>query len=284
MRLFSLPLLALTIPALMLAACSAEKSQPSVSEEAAAPANDAAGPLISGVVAPGVAFRYDYAFTLPGKAISKVQQQHAAACQKLGANRCRVTGMAYDKSSDEQVSARLDFLLAPDIAHPFGNEAVAAVEAAEGKLENAQVTGENAGDAIKLSQQDSAAIEAEIARIEARLSAKGLTSAERVELTQQVAALREQQRNQAVDRKSKEVAIANTPVSFAYSSEGILTGQGTFGKAASASWSSAEMLLAFVTLALGIALPWLLLVGGAVFAWRWFRRFKTRVPVPAPND
>ncbi len=264
MRSFPLPLIALAIPALLISGCAAEKSEDTTTQEAAA----AGAPDIGGAVAPGVAFRYDYTFTLPGKAISQVQQQHAQACQKLGPSRCRVTGMAYDQPGEDRVSARLDFLLAPDVAHAFGNEAVAAVEAAEGKLDNASVTGENAGDAIKLSQQDSAANEAEIARIEARLAAKGLTAAERTELQQQLAALRNQQAGLAQDRRAKEAAIASTPVSFTYSSQGILSGQGTFGKAASASWSSAESMLSLALLVLGVALPWVLLIGGVVLLWR----------------
>lgn len=264
MRSFPLPLIALAIPALLVSGCAAEKSENPTTQEAAA----AGAPDIGGAVAPGVAFRYDYAFTLPGKAISQVQQQHAQACQKLGPSRCRVTGMAYEQPGEDRVSARLDFLLAPDVAHAFGNEAVAAVEAAEGKLDNASVTGENAGDAIKLSQQDSAANEAEIARIEARLAAKGLTAAERTELQQQLAALRNQQDGLAQDRRTKEAAIASTPVSFTYSSQGILSGQGTFGKAASASWSSAESMLSLALLVLGVALPWVLLIGGVVLLWR----------------
>lgn len=264
MRSFPLPLIALAIPALLVSGCAAEKSESPTTQEAAA----AGAPDIGGAVAPGIAFRYDYTFTLPGKAISQVQQQHAQACQKLGPGRCRVTGMAYDQPGEERVSARLDFLLAPDVAHAFGNEAVAAGEAAEGKLDNASVTGENAGDAIKLSQQDSAANEAEIARIEARLAAKGLTAAERTELQQQLAALRNQQAGLAQDRRAKEAAIASTPVSFTYSSQGILSGQGTFGKAASASWSSAESMLSLALLVLGVALPWVLLIGGVVLLWR----------------
>lgn len=269
MRSFPMPLIALSV-ALLLSACSENKSEEAATDQSATA--ESAGPAISGVVAPGVAFRYDYAFTLPGKSISQVQQQHAAACQNLGPSRCRVTGIAYDQPGEDQVSARLDLLLAPDLAHRFANEGIAAVEQAEGKLDNAHVSGENAGDAIKLSQSDSAANDAEIARIEARLAAKGLTNAERVELRQQVATLREQQRGQAQDRKAKEASIASTPVAFNYASESILTGKGTFTKAAGASWSSVQGLLAFVTLLLGVALPWVLLIGATVLVWRAARQ------------
>ena len=274
-------IIALSLPVLLLSACSAEKDEVAASstdsalESAAAPRTNAAEkavPGINGAVAPGVAFTYAYAFSLPTKAISTVQQEHAAACLKLGASRCRVTGVSYEQPHEDEVSGRLDFLLAPDLAHAFANEGIAAVEEAEGKLQNASVNGENAGDAIKLSQQNSAAVEAEIGRIEPRLGAPGLTKAERVELQQQIAGLREQLRGAAADRKAKEASIATTPVSFTYASEGLVGGGNTFGRAAKASWGSFETVLGFVTLIAGLALPWLLLLGLVVLAWRGFRK------------
>ncbi len=265
--------------ALLLSACSGEKS-----EDAAAPAAaeitagtakatlDATGPGIDRAIAPGVAFQYDYAFSAPAAAITGIQREHASACAKLGPSRCRVTGMAYEQPREGDVSARLDFLLAPDVAQAFASDAIGLVQKAEGKLDNARVAGQNAGQTITLSQADSAAIEAEATRIEGRLAAKGLTAAERVELQQQLAALREKLRGNAQDRRSSEASIATTPVSFAYASEGLIGGKGNFGKAASASLSSVQAALSVVLLFAGIALPWLGLVGLIVLAWRALRR------------
>lgn len=279
--------------ALALSACSQEKAaddarpMAGVPAEAAAGAGDAAtaseaGPGIGGVVAPGVAFTYAYAFTLPAEAISNVQQEHAAACTRLGPTRCRVTGMNYEKPGEDRVSARLDLLLAPDLAHRFGTEGIAAVERAEGKLERASVNGENAGDAIQISQEDSAAIEAEVARLEARLRAKGLADQERVELQRRVSELRDQLRGEAAHRRDKEEAIATTPVSFNYASEGLIGGN-TFGKAASASLNSIENMLAFLMLLAGVALPWIGLGALGVLAYRWFKRRTSQASEPAPT-
>ena len=272
--------------ALLLSACSAQQSDESAStSETAAEAGSAdaqssesAGPGIGGVVAPGVAFTYNYAFTLPAKAIAGLQQQHASTCEKLGASRCRVTGMTYRQPQEGEVEARIDFLLAPDLAHRFGSEGIVAVEAAEGKLDNATVDGENAGGAISLSQAGSAAIQSEVERIELRLKAKGLTQAERVELTRRAEDLHEQLRGEAQTRRDKEASIATTPVTFAYASEGVLGGN-TFGKAASASWSSATSLGAIVLLVAGVALPWLLLALLVGLLWRSpdLRRFLRRL-------
>ncbi len=174
MRLVVPSLLALCAPAFLLSACSAEKSE---EVAAAAPTGQSAagqsGPAINAAVAPGVAFTFSYAFSLPAKAIPGVQQEHAAACQQLGPSRCRITGLNYEQPGEDSASGRMDFLLAPDIGHAFANQGIDAVKKAAGTLENAVVNGENAGDAIRLSQQDSAAVQAEIARIDQRLQAKG---------------------------------------------------------------------------------------------------------------
>lgn len=281
MRHASASIIALSLPILVLSACSAQKAEESAPAADAAVASsvapgtaaaDKAGPGITGAVAPGVAFTYAYAFALPTKAISAVQQEHAAACFKLGPSRCRVTGVSYEQPHADEASGRLDFLLAPDIAHGFANEGIAAVEKADGTVRHASVNGANAGDAIKLSQQNSAAVEAEIARIEQRLQASGLTKGERVELQQQIASLREQLRGAVADRKAREASIATTPVSFVYVSQGLIGGSSTFGRAAQASWGSLEAALSFVLVAGGLALPWLLLAGLLALAWRGVRR------------
>jgi Domain of unknown function (DUF4349) len=292
MRPYLVSTLALTA-ALALTACSKAEDLAAVSSntatEAAAAADSAsttseAGPDIGGIVAPGVAFTYDYAFTLPTKAISGVQREHAVACERLGTSRCRVTGMRYEQPGEDRVDAALDFLLAPDLAHRFASEGIAAVERAEGKLVNARVNGENVGDAIVLSQQNSAAIQAEVARIDARLKVKGLTRDERAELSRRAEDLRDQLRGQAGERRAKETALATTPVRFGYSSEGLISGSGTFGKAASASLDSMSAALAFVLLLAGVALPWIGLIALLVLGWRVLKRrtLSPQEPTPTP--
>lgn len=275
-------ILAATTTTLLLVSGCSQKSEDAASgpsatqaDSAPAPASKAeasvpgkAGPDIGSAVAPGVAFTYQYAFTLPAKAISGVQREHAAACERLGTARCRVTGMRYEQPGEDEVAASLDFLLAPDLAHRFGSEGIAAVEAADGEVDQASVNGEDAGGAVTLSQQNSAANQAEIERLETRLSAKGLGKDERAELTRRVEDLRGVLRGEAELRRGKEAAIASTPVSFAYSSEGLLGSQGSFGKAAGASWGNVETMLSVMVLVLGYAFPWLLLAGVVILAWR----------------
>ncbi len=264
--------------ALWLGGCSKSADESGSARDAAASATEAAASVTAAAagegvpdigVAPGVAFSFDYAFSLPAKAISGVQQQHAGACQRLGPSRCRITGMNYNQPGEDDVSARMGFLLAPDLAHSFGSDAVAAVEKADGKLDQATVNGDDAGRAITLSQQNSAAIQAEVDRIEARLKAKGLGREERAELTRRAEELHNQLRSEVQERQKKENIIATTPVNFSYASQGVLGTSGAVGKAATASWGSMATMLSVLLLVLGYLTPWLLPVLGGVLVWRW---------------
>ena len=283
MRLPSPTLITLALASLAVSACGEKRNEESATASAAETSKDTAVSAITPAVAPGVAFRFAYDFALPAAAISGVQREHAAACAKLGLSRCRVTGMNYEQSGKDRVSAKLDFLLAPDIAQAFASDSVGTVEKAEGKLETAQVTGENADGQIRMSQSESAGIEAEAKRIEARLAAPGLSASERTGLQSQLAGLREQLRGNAQQRQNLEQSIATTPVQFSYSSESLIAGKGTFGKAAGASWSSLQGLLGFLALIGGVMLPWLALAGLILLAWRRLRR-KPSPAMTAPSE
>jgi hypothetical protein len=233
-------------------------------------------PDIGQDVAPGVAFSYRYAVTLPAKAIAGVQQQHAAACERLGPTRCQVTGMSYDQPDKGEVSARLDLMLAPEIAHSFGSDAIAAVEKADGSIDDASLDGDNAGGAIEDSQRHSTALKAQLGRIEKRLTTPGISKEEKAQLTQRAAELRDQLGDEVQTREDKEASLATTPMSFAYTSEGVFGSSDPFGKAAANSFGSMQALFAFVLTAAGLLLPWLLL-GALVVLLLRFRAMKQRL-------
>ena len=286
--------LCLSAAALALAGCSqrSEDSPPSdAAESAASPAPDAAtrdsqtsesspeatAPGLTTTAAPGVAFAYHYAFSLPGKAISQVQQQHAAACERLGPTRCQVTGMSYDQPKPGEVAARLDLMVAPAIAHTFGGDSIALVEKAEGALESANVDGANVGKDIEASQRASSGYQSELQRIESRLKIGGLGVDERAELIRRADELRRQIGGEQRTRADKEALLATTPMTFAYTSQGLFSASGDpFGKAASASLSSFGALSATLLTFAGLALPWALLVALVVLLFR-FRAMKRRM-------
>ncbi|MCB2062914.1 MAG: hypothetical protein KDE25_05550 [Novosphingobium sp.] len=223
--------------------------------------------------APGVAFAYSYMFSLPGKAISDVQHRHAAACEELGAQRCQITGMDFRQETSGSISARLDFLVAPDVAHRFGKQALDAVRAADGELTNAGVTGDNVGGEIDASQVRSAGLEAELARIEKRLATAGLSAQEHSALLARADELRGNLRHEADSRTEGEKRLATTPMSFAYASKGLFaSSEDPLGNAASSSLDSMEQMLAVLLTLAGLLLPWILLAGLLFLAWKGLRR------------
>jgi hypothetical protein len=185
--------------------------------------------------------------------------------------------MSYDQPRKGEVSARLDLMLAPEIAHGFGSDAIAAVEKADGSIDNASLAGDNAGGAIEDSQRRSSALRAQLGRIEQRLKIPGLAKEERTELAKRASELREQLGSEQRVRQDKEASLATTPMSFAYGSEGVFSASSDpFGKAAASSFGSLQATLAFLLTAAGLLLPWLLL-GALVAALLRVRSMKQRL-------
>jgi len=259
---------------------AAGQAAPAAASADASRASEAPGLTTS--AAPGVAFAYSYAFTLPGQAISDVQHRHAAACEELGAQRCQVTGMDFRQDDAGTISARLDFLVAPDLAHRFGKQALDTVRDAQGALANAEVTGDNVGGEIDASQVRSAGLEAELARLEKRLASGGLSTQERTALLARADELRTSLRGEQDSRLAGEKRLATTPMTFSYASQGLFAASDDpLGNAASGSLDSMERMLAVVLTLAGLALPWLLLAGLLVLAWKGLRR---TAPSTATSD
>lgn len=275
----------------LLSACSQRDEPRQTSESvavdiaqdrAAPPAAERSGlrvPGISPQAAPGVAFSYRYRFVLPDEAIAGVQEQHAAACEKLGPNQCRITGMRYTLLDEDEVRAVLDFKLSPELARQFGKDGITAVEKARGKLVDAAIEGEDVGSQISASQQRSAGLKAELTRIEQRLAAGGLGDSERVELQQQAERLRQQMAGEQGGRAEGEERLASTPMHFDYTGDaGFTLGGNPFGDAAHSAWASFVTMISFVLLAVGVSLPWLGLLALVIYLLRRWRRRRNSAP------
>ncbi len=237
----------------------------------AARSTDEETPGVSISSAPGVAFDYSYSFELDDGIISKVQQEHAEACEILGTARCRIVDVRYQLNDEKRVEAQTQFALDPGIARRFGADAIASVEKAEGVLADASVAGEDVGSQIAASQVRSAGAAAEVERLEARLKAGGLDKSERAEILGQISALKGELTEQRASRKAGEARIATTTVVFHYAGTGGLPGIGhknPFADAGETLMLSGGTALSFV-LTLGAAvLPWALLLGLLILVWR----------------
>jgi hypothetical protein len=279
-RSFVLVPIALT---LVLAGCgqspqrTKENLQTSDIREEAAPA-DAASPGIAVSSAPGVAFNYRYAFRVPNAKISAVQEEHAQACEKLGLDRCRITGMRYRLVSNDEVSAMLSFKLDPTLAREFGKQGIAAVTKAEGMLVDSEITGTDAGAVIEGANRASAGLRDELAKVEEQLKRSGLSAGERTELTQQAASLREQIRSASATRTDARESLATTPMVFDYGSGDLIPGfdgASPIREAFRTASGTFVTMLGFVVIAIGALLPWALLGGLGVWVYRLIRKART---------
>jgi len=259
-------------------------SAPSPSPQEASAARMAQGPGIAVTAAPGVAFNYRYAFRLPGERVAAVQEQHAAACEKLGLDRCRITGMRYRVVNEQDVEAMLAFKLDPAIARAFGNQGVAVVTQADGMLVDSEISGEDVGTDIAASNRAETQYDEDLARVETQLARPGLRAAERAELQAQARQLRDSIRATQANRADKREMLAKTPMVFAYGSGDLVPGFDTDSTFAQALEDAGDNLVGGISVMLVIAvtlLPWALL---ALLGWWLWRRFRPAPVRAAPSD
>ncbi|QAY76578.1 DUF4349 domain-containing protein [Sphingosinicella sp. BN140058] len=261
--------------AVLLAGCGGGETAGSGSnhETASGALEDAAGtptpPGVSPTAAPGVAFNYRYAFRLPGLRISAVQEQHAAACEKLGVSRCRITGMHYEQNGEDDIEAQLAFKLDPALARAFGREGIGAVTRAGGELRSADITGTDVGAEIAAGNQSGAQIGDELSRIEQQLARPGLSASERAELQRQAQELRASARTNQVQQSDRRAQLASTPMVFVYQAGD------TGGPIASAARDSLKMLshsIATLLVIIVTLLPWAIFLLLLWLVWRWANR------------
>jgi hypothetical protein len=232
--------------------------------------SDMPGGGIGVSAAPGVAFSYSYAFRLPNANIAGVQEAHAAACEKLGLDRCRITGMRYTVSDQDDVHAMLALKLAPDLARQFGKDGIAAIQKAQGSLVDASISGSDAGSAIDQSRRRTASLEARIKLLEAQLkAARDQRYDDSIDIRNQIAALQTELDRESQSRTDAGDALANTPMVFEYNSGNALS-TSALGEAWATSTNGFVAIIGLFVIAMGVLLPWLLLLGAG---WLLYRRF-----------
>lgn len=262
-----LGVLVVAIVPLVIAGCGKAPSQrdgqvADVSEGSTAPG-------VSVTSAPGVAFDYRYAFRVADQQVSAVQEAHAAACERLGIGRCRITGMHYTIGDSGQISGDLSFKLDPTIARGFGKDAIAIVEKSDGTLVEAGITGTDAAAAIATADGDATKARADIAAAEARIKTMPAGS-ERDELQAKVEAGRAQLADSTNVRADAQASLATTPMTFTYRSGRLVGGLDLRDAFATAS-SSFNAMLWFIIVAIGALLPWAALAAVGFYGFRFLR-------------
>lgn len=247
---------------------ASEEMAPAPPVPAPVSASRTAPPGIVPTAAPGVAFTYRYGFRLPDASISAAQEAHAAACEKLGLSRCRITGMTFELDDRDRVDATLALSIDPLLARGFGRDAIAVVEKQQGRLRYAQISGEDQNPALDDAARRQGSAADTIARLEADL-AKARSESERVQLREQIRQLRAEIESAKASAADSEARIQRAPMSFDYDGGGSSAGRGFDGEnPAREAWylfvDSLATMVGIGLKALALALPWLLLVAALI--------------------
>jgi hypothetical protein len=263
----------ITLAALLISACSSQEPRGrgedlktfDVQEQAA---DSAGAPGVNVTAAPGVAFNYRYAFQLPSGRVAAAQEAHAAACEKLGIQRCRITGMRYRLVGQKDIEAMLALRLDPTVARAFGKQATDVVAQAEGLLIDQEISGEDVGTRIKSNARGISQLRSELEKIESQLATLRTTDPHRGELVARADELRREIASLDQSRGTDEEALAGTPMIFQYGSGDVLPELDTRSPIRNALHTAAgsfTTMISFVLLLLALALPWVAL---AAFGWR----------------
>ena len=257
--------------ALILAGCSpkTQSARESFADNAVSSDVAESGPGIAVTAAPGVAFAYEYLFRLPGNSISRAQEGHAQACEKLGIARCRITGLHYAVGEDPaDVTATLNLKLDPAIARKFGTDGIDAIVKAGGRLGGADITGSDAGGAIKAIDRRIAAGRAELQDIEQKLAKLPAKALERFTLIQRATELREQYALATSNRTEQVDSLATTPMTFRYTASSAIPGFDSGAPLYTGYLIGKQSLLFALTVlivVIGVGAPWLAFA--LLFGW-----------------
>ena len=237
-------------------------------------------PGVDVTAAPGVAFNYRYAFRLPGNRISAVHEAHAQACEKLGLDKCRITGMRYRLVNQKDIQAMLALRLDPAIARGFGKNATEIVSKADGMLVDQEISGEDVGSRIKAATRSESELRSDLAAVEAQLATIRANDPRRGELVARADELRTQIRSLGRTRTQGEEALAGTPMVFNYGSGSVIPGFDVRSPVREAFQDAGDNLVngfAIILVILITLIPWVLLAVllGWLFhyarrRWGWF--------------
>lgn len=230
-------------------------------------------PDVALTAAPGVAFRYVYRFALDAPKIATLQERHAAACEALGTDNCRITGLSYSRRGKTDVAGSLELALAPELARKFGKDAMAAVEAEKGVVSSVDIQSTDLKPALEDSADDAEAAQDERAALEN--ASAGLSDARRRELIGRIAEQRRTEREAVARGAAIRKTLAITPLRLSYTTDGFLPGI-SINRTAWAALGFAALvlnaLLALVVVLAALAIPGALILLGLAHGQKQAKR------------
>jgi hypothetical protein len=192
--------------------------------------------------------------------------------------------MRYRLVNQKDIQAMLALRLDPAIARQFGKDATASVEKADGMLVDQEITGEDVGTRIAGANRSEADLRDELRRVETELArpvpmVRGnvapQAAVDRQSLLSHAEELRQQLNSLTQSRDSDKEALAGTPMVFNYGSGSVVPGFDVRSPIKDALQRAADNFVggfAAIMVILITLIPWLLVVGLGIWAYRRARR------------
>lgn len=261
--------LLLAATALTLCSCS-KNAGPDGGPQSTEESDTSSPPNIAPSAAPGVAFNYQYEFSLPDDRIAASQEAQASACENLSLARCRITGMSYSVDQNEQVTAELDLKLDPQIARQFGKSAQQNVVSNDGKLVRLDIGSSDEGQKIEEATRQKNDASTQIAQLQQELAKTKPGTEARANLMSQIEELQGQASQQASSIATSQATLASTPMAFHYYGRGGVPG--FRGNPIREAWitfaTTVEWLVGILLQALAVLIPVALLLALLIALWR----------------
>ena len=90
-----------------------------------------------------LAYRYNYSYQLPAKAVVKTAKTHAELCQKAGPSQCQLLSSSSSQHSETNSFARLSLRVAPNWLDTFTGEVSKSISEEDGVLKDSGVSAED---------------------------------------------------------------------------------------------------------------------------------------------
>ena len=210
-----------------------------------------------------LAYRYNYGFRLPARAVAATSKSHAKTCLDAGPRLCQVINSSTSAHNEDNVTANLSLRAEPDWLEGFKTSMQSSVEAAKGKMTNNSVSAEDLTRQILDTDARLKAQKTLRDRLQGLLATRDAKLNDLLALERELARVQSQIESATTTLNVLRKRVSMSVVNINYQSESVAVSQSALapiGRALKGFVGGFSRGLADVINFLAGVLPWLLLV------------------------
>ncbi len=228
-----------------------------------------------------LAYRYNYGFSLPVKAVAATAKSHMQICMDAGTDTCQVLGSNTNVQNADYVTANLRLRAAPLWLEQFKDTLTNSVEAADGETLNAGVTAEDLTRQIVDTDSRLKAQTLLRSRLEGLLETRNAKLPDLLALERELARVQQQIESATTTLKVLKKRVSMSEVSISYQTKRKIVTRKSIspiGRAVKDFTRNFSNALASVIGFVAGVLPWMIIILPVLWLIRRFWRKRT---VPA---